>query len=109
MEKYPDAEFKTYVVWFNMVPTDTRKGWKPKLLSDERAKHYWDADQAVGKWIADNVTTCEHLGPVAWDSYYLFDGDVVWGDTLEPMKSCGAPVFRVTEKFSKDLKELLKE
>lgn len=109
MEKYPEANLKTYIVWFNMVATDTRGGWKPDLLSDKRAMHYWDADQEVGRWIADNVTTCKHLGPIAWDSFYLFDAEASWEETLGPIQSCGTPVFRATEDLSEALAAMLKQ
>ena len=109
MEKYPEADLKTYVVWFNMVATDTRKGWKPSHLSDSRIRHFWDADRSVGKWVAENVDTCKHIGKIAWDSYYLLDKDATWGDTLGPIESCGSPVFRTTEDFTKDLEALLKQ
>lgn len=109
MEKYPEADLKTYVVWFNMIAGDSRDGWKPKLIDDERAKHFWDDDRNIGKWISDNVKTCKHLGPIAWDSYYLFDADATWDDSLEPIESCGSPVFRATDDFDEDLEKLLKK
>ena len=109
MEKYPKADLKTYVIWFNMVATDTRSGWKPSHIADRRAEHFWDADRSVGKWVAENIKTCKHLGPIAWDSYYLFDDEATWDEALEPIESCGTPVFRATEDFAKDLEVLLKE
>ena len=109
MEKYPKANLKTYVVWFKMLPSDARDKWNPKLISDSRAKHFWDADRSVGKWVSQNVKTCEHLGPIAWDSYYLLDSDASWDDTLGSIESCGTPVFRGADKLTEALEALLKE
>ncbi len=109
MEKYPEATLKTYVIWFEMIPSDARDKWDPKLIDDGRAKHFWDADRSVGKWIAQNVDTCQHLGPIAWDSYYLLDDEAAWDDSLGGIESCGAPVFRYEDKLAEDLKALLKK
>ena len=101
LELYPNEEIKVYAIWFNMIPGDRKGRWNPDALSDKRIRHYWDADRVVGKWIAKNVDDCEHLGPVDWDSYYLFDGDAVWSDNLDKIKACGTPIINNTEQLKK--------
>lgn len=100
LKKYPDEEITVYAVWFNMIPGDRKERWNPKQLDDARVTHYWDQDRVVGKWISANVKDCEHLGPVDWDSYYLFDSDGEWDDTLQGIKACGTPIYRKTQRLA---------
>ena len=93
-----------------MVPGDSKERWNDKLITDGRATHFWDEEKATGKWIGKHVKTCDHLGDVAWDSYFLFDKDAQWEEeSLGPIESCGAPVIRNSDAFAKDLKGLLGE
>lgn len=88
-----------YAVWFNMLPSDRRAKWDPRALADGRVRHYWDTDRVLGKWISKNVEGCEHLGPVDWDSYYLFDGDARWDESLAGIEACGTPIVKNTERL----------
>ena len=107
-EKYPDSELKTYVVWYNMIPGDSKKRWNDKLITDSSAKHFWDEEKNVGNWIGKHVKTCKHLGDTAWDAYFLFGEDAIWeGDTLGPIEGCGTPIIANPDQFTKDLKALL--
>lgn len=100
LKKYPEEEITVYAVWFNMVPGDRKEGWNPKLLADERVTHYWDEERVLGKWITQNVPDCKHIGPIDWDSYYLFDADGEWGDTFTGTKACGTPILKATEPLA---------
>lgn len=109
LEKYPDADLEVYAVWFNMIPGDRRERWNPDLLSDKRVSHYWDEDRLLGSWITKNVPDCDHLGPIDWDSYYLFDTDGKWADTFEGIDACGTPIFKATGPLEKAAKQLFEE
>jgi len=106
MKKYPEEDLIVYAVWFNMIPGDRKEGWDPELLDDKRVTHYWDEDRVLGKWITKNVPDCRHLGKIDWDSFYLFDADGKWDDTLEGIKACGTPIYTHKEKL-KDASEKL--
>ena len=97
LDKYADEDLKTYAVWMPMLASDSRDRWKAALVDDPRMTHYWNGDQAVGKWFTDNVKSCKALGPVAWDAYYLFDADAKWEDAPAPVVACGTPIFKLTE------------
>jgi hypothetical protein len=108
LETYPEEEIVVYAVWFNMIPTDRQDRWDPDLLSDKRVRHYWDENRVLGTWISDHVEECEHLSPVDWDSYYLFDSDGVWSDTFEPITACGSPIYKTTERLEAAVERLFK-
>lgn len=92
-------------MWFNMVPTDNKSRWKPTLLNDKRVAHYWDDEKALGIWIEKHVST-KHLGPIDWDSFYLFDSDGVWDDGFKDLKASGTPVIAETDALQKGIQEL---
>lgn len=92
-----------------MVPTDKKSRWKESLLNDPRVEHYWDEEKKLGRWVTQNVQDCKHLGPVDWDSFFLFDGDGVWGDSFEGVKACGTPVIRETETLQLAIETLFEK
>lgn len=100
LEKYDEEEIAVYAVWFNMIPGDRKSRWNPGLLADDRVTHYWDEDRVLGKWVSKNIDDCEHLGPIDWDSYYLFDKDGSWGESFENLKACGTPIYKTTERLT---------
>lgn len=109
LKKYPEEEITVYAVWFNMIPGDRKQHWKPELLNDKRVSHYWDEERVLGKWISKNAKDCEHLGPIDWDSYYLFDGDGEWNDTFEGAKACGTPILKATEPLKEAAAKLFEK
>ncbi len=100
-------DIKVYAVWFNMLPTDSKERCNTGLLDDKRTVHYWDSDREVGKWIAANVKDCTHLGPIAWDAFFLFDGSAKWDTALKPIRGCGAPIYHQRDVFRESLDEIL--
>ncbi|MFP6583577.1 MAG: hypothetical protein VCD00_13625 [Candidatus Hydrogenedentota bacterium] len=88
-----------------MVATDKKSRWKTSLLDDKRVVHYWDEEKVLGIWIEEHVST-KHLGPIDWDSFYLFDGDGVWADDFEGLKASGTPVIAETESLQKGIQDL---
>jgi hypothetical protein len=100
LKKYPENDIEVYAIWFNMIPGDRKDKWNPKALDDKRVRHYWDEKRVLGKWISKNVDACDHLGPIDWDSYYLFDEDGTWDETFEDIKACGTPILKATEPLT---------
>lgn len=50
-----------------------------ELFQDSRVEHFWDAEKALGKIIADSML---ENTPVAWDIYLLYQPGASW----EPKK-----------------------
>lgn len=109
LKKYPEAELEVYVVWFSMIPGDRKERWNPEILDDKRVTQYWDEKRVLGKWISKNIDGCTHLGPIDWDSYYLFDSDGKWSEVFEGVKACGSPILGSVEPFTDAIAELLKQ
>ena len=106
MNKYADADLKTYIVWLPMIATDERSKWRASLLDDSRIQHFWNEDQAIGKWFTDNLKEYRALGPVAWDAYYLFDKTAKWDDAPAPVVAYGTPVFKKPKQLVEALEEM---
>lgn len=106
LAKYPDEEIVVYAVWFNMIPTDHKSRWKPELIDDKRVTHFWDEGHELGRWISENVDACHHLGPIDWDSYYLFDKDVEWKEELGPIEACGSAILRMKKPLIESMDEM---
>ncbi len=106
LKEYPEEEIEVYAVWFNMVATDRKDKWNPELLNDKRVKHYWDEDRVLGKWITKNFKDGKHLGPIDWDSFYLFDKDGKWNESFENVKASGTPIARDAEKLIEGVEKL---
>jgi len=107
MEKYPKEDLKVYSVWFNMLAIDSKERCRPELIHDKRVKHFWDEKKVVGTWVGSNVSSCKHIADVAWDEYFLFDGDAEWGEELGPIEVCGSPVISNSKALAAKLEELL--
>lgn len=107
VEKHKDSNLKIYVVWLPIMPTDARDKWKKELIQGDQVTHLWDGTRRIGKWFADNVTSCDKLAAVAWDAYYLFDKDTKWEDVPSSVRSCGTPVIAASDQLAKDLEAML--
>ena len=81
LKNNPSRDLAVYVVW---VPElDAQPKHVPeaaRLVPDERAHHYWDGAEVLGKEYKDVL----RIGKVAWDVYFLFSPGMRWG-------SAGAP------------------
>jgi len=108
MDKYEEEDFKVYVVWLPMLPTDSRGRWKPERIDDARVTHFWDGSQSVGEWLSANDKAHKHLGGVAWDEYYLFDADVEWTNTFPEAVSYGTPVYHSADRLAEDMEKVLR-
>lgn len=108
VKKHADSNLKTYVVWAPMLPGDARDKWPEHLISTDRARHFWDGERVVGKWLTANMKDCPSLGKIAWDAYYLLSKDAKWGESLDGVVACGTPVIKKAEELSQEVDALLK-
>ncbi len=77
LEKYPSSDVRVYVVWFDMLPGDSRGLVDRKVLNDHRVANFYP-NRVVGSWFA------EHTG----DAGIVWDGSL---STLATPASSGTP------------------
>lgn len=72
-----------HVVWTPVLPADNYKAATTahKYVPDERATYYWDGDQNLGMAYG-SVLDLPRGRRLAWDIYFVYGPDAVWGDTL---------------------------
>ena len=101
-----------YVVWSSQVGGKERHVAKAaKVIPGPRARHYWDADQNVGKVFQPILGT----PAPAWDVWMLFDRGVRWDGKTPPRPAWwehqlyGMPpeLFLDAERFAKKAREIL--
>jgi len=96
LEKYPASDVRVYVVWFNMMPGDSRALVDRKVLNDHRVANYYDPNRVVGSWFA------EHSGGsgIVWDAYFLYGANASWTDEPGPLVSSDGPVIGSSEELA---------
>jgi hypothetical protein len=84
LSKIDSAKLTVFVVWLPCVDGDSREkaAEAMKVLTDKRAKHFWDSRSEIGKAFAEHIKLPkgERLS-VAWDYYALFEAGVKWKDS----------------------------
>lgn len=90
LEKYRSSEVRVYVVWFDMLPGDSRDLVDRRLLNDRRVTNYYDSGRLVGSWFAGHVDTG---GGIVWDAYYLYGVEATWTESPGPLLSSGSTVI----------------
>jgi hypothetical protein len=70
---------KVYVVWINRFPGDGLHAAQAatKLVSDKRARHFWDGTGAVGKQYG-KIVKLPQGKKFAWDVYFVFEPQAQW-------------------------------
>jgi hypothetical protein len=72
-----------------------------ELLVDERARHYWDRESRLGRYVAALLGNGDRP---AWDIFLVYGPDAAWGDRPE---SFGAPVISESGELARALKPYL--
>jgi hypothetical protein len=90
LEKYPSSTVRVYVVWFDMMPGDSRNLVDRKVFNDRRATNFYDAGRVVGSWFAQRSGDS---GGIVWDAYFLYGRDAAWSSTPGPLISSGGDVI----------------
>ncbi|HKA48984.1 MAG TPA: hypothetical protein VKK19_05260, partial [Candidatus Dormibacteraeota bacterium] len=79
-----------YVVWFDMLPGDSRQLVDTRVLNDRRVTNFYDPKKTVGSWFSRHV---DGENGIAWDAYYLYGPDASWPAEPGPMLSSGGSVI----------------
>ena len=101
LEKHPDADLRVHVIWFNMLPGDSREGWDEDVLADPRVTHYWDEDRVVGEALVEPLG---HDGPIVWDAFAVHGPGAKWDDRPT---AAGWPVIGETGRLQRELEPYL--
>jgi hypothetical protein len=104
LDRYPSAKLDVFVVWFDMLPGDTRALTDLQVLNDRRVTNYWDEPKALGRWYGEHVTGS---GRIEWDVYFLYGPDARWTDVPGPQLSSGGPVIGSSEDLGSAVRPLL--
>lgn len=109
LDKYPGAPLRLYVVWFSMLPTDSRSrwGWTSGAIADGRAIHFWDEKRVVGSWLAKQENPPNENAGIVWDAFYLYGPDAEWNEAPQPLIVSGATVRAEADTLREKLEPLL--
>jgi hypothetical protein len=85
LDQEDSPELAIYVVWSSQLNAEEKHvADAAKLLSDQRAWHYWDGDQVVGSKY-QNLTLPDgeviEIASPAWDVWMLFGRDARWDES----------------------------
>ena len=102
-------EIAIYAVWFNVLPSDSRSGWDPTLLTDPRVTHLWDEEGVTGPWFAEQSEAIGFSPPgsLVWDAFLLFPTDAQWEEVPSPLIAWGAPVIGHRQSLEDGIVSLL--
>ena len=80
LDAFEGEPIDVFVVWIPAIPSDryeaTERGLT--LITDERARHYWDGSQALGEAFAPVIAI---RAKMAWDVYFVYGADASWGSS----------------------------
>ena len=81
LEAVANEKVKVYVVWTPVLQEDNRQAAAKvmRLIPDNRAEHFWDADKSLG-FSLGKVVTLPRERKLAWDVYFAFDAKAKWDD-----------------------------
>ena len=82
--KLKSDELRVFVVWLPRYNGDnrTKAVAATQIVSDPRARHFWDGDGTLGKRFG-KVLSLPDSRDFAWDVYLAFDRSMVW-DSMPP-------------------------
>lgn len=77
LEAVGEEPIDVFVVWIPAIGGDRFEATERSrsLVSDERARHYWDGSQALGEALSPVLGI---RAKMAWDVYLVFDEDARW-------------------------------
>ncbi len=79
LSRIDSEKLKVYVVWIKRFPGDSLEAAQQatKLVSDERALHFWDGSGALGRQFG-RVVPLPGGKKFAWDIYFVFGAGAEW-------------------------------
>ena len=92
------------MVWFDMLPGDSRYLVDRRVLNDPRVTNYYDPNKVVGAWFGEHS---DEGGGIVWDAYYLYGADAVWTTEPGPLISSGGSVIGSSEDLAAAFDRLL--
>jgi hypothetical protein len=90
LDRYRSSSVRVYVVWFDMLPADSRVLVDRRVLNDRRVTNYYDPNRVVGSWFASHG---DARGGIVWDAYFLYGADASWAAEPAPLLSSGGTVI----------------
>ena len=90
LQKYPSSNVRVYVIWFDMLPGDSRQLVDRRVLNDGRVTNFYDPNRVAGSWFGEHIEGGEGI---VWDAYYLYGADATWTATPGPLLSSGGSVI----------------
>jgi len=100
-----DPNLRVYVVWFNMLFTDSRERWDGDGMVDPRVQHFWDEQRVVGDWYSATAT---HRDGTTWDYYALYSPDATWGPNPPQPVSQGGTIIGQRDRLQAAITPLLR-
>ena len=109
LEANPTSKLRVYVIWFSMIPTDSRSrwNWTGGILEDSRVVHFWDEKKKAGRFFANKDPETDDPD-VVWDAYYLYGPEAQWLAKPEPLLASGSTVIDEFEKLKAQFASLPK-
>ena len=104
LEDHPHSDIEVYVVWFNMLPGDSRQGWDGYLVPDPRATNLWDQKRLVSRTLGDNV---EGASQPVWDAYLLYGPEATWGTKPPPPLGTGYTIYGTRDRLRAQIEPLM--
>ena len=100
---------RVYVVWFSMIPGDSRSkwNWTGGVFDDPRVLHYWDENKKVGRFYAGKDPESDDPDGV-WDTFYLYGSDAKWTERPDRELASGMTVRSEFDTLKNTLLPLLK-
>jgi hypothetical protein len=84
LRKIDSDKLAVFVVWLPFVNGDSREKAAESMmvLTEKRAKHFWDSRSEVGKAFAEHIKLPKGAKvALAWDYYAVFDARTKWKDS----------------------------
>ena len=84
LSKIDSDKLAVFVVWMPVLGGDSleKATESMKVLTDKRAKHFWDSRSEIGKAFVEHIKLPKDKKlSVAWDYYALFGAGAKWKDS----------------------------
>ena len=95
LARYPDRKLVVYVIWFNMLPDNSRDRWQP-VMNDPRVTNFWDEQRNAGRYYANGRG---YLFGAIYDYYFLYGHDATWPDRPGGWGSSGTTVINKADQL----------
>lgn len=108
LDKPENDRLSVTVIWEPMMEkTDKRSAWSPEVITDPRARQFWDEERVAGRWLAGNAKSVRSLGDIAWDCFYAYPAGEKWDAAAARPLAGGTPVFLKTAELGEAVTTLL--